>query len=73
MLVRLCIALSFEDGARAPGDVVDLSESHAAELMRLGLAEPVESLEPVEPVEPESAALGIPPEQAIVPKARKRG
>ena len=75
MHVRLITDLSFVAGVRRTGDVVELPEAQGLALLDAGLAEAAEAewVEPPKPEAPESGALGAEAEQAIVPRARKRG
>lgn len=68
MRVRLLTDLSFADGLKPVGDVVEITDPQAEVLLSLGLIEKAEAKS-----KPEAAALADPPEHATVPHGRKRG
>lgn len=71
MRVRvLAKRLSLAEGLAHPGDELDLSDEQASRLVDLGWAEAVAE-PPV--LDVEAAALADPPENAVLPRARKRG
>ena len=72
MLVKLLTDLSFGDGSKPSGHVLEIPDAQAETLIAMGLVEKATSKPAAVKAPVEAAALAEPPEQATLPKGQKR-